>query len=85
MSTLKTLVSLVVAGKGVTVLYESSTSNAQAGIVYRDLRNESGPTSIGYAAIWNPQNDNPALRRFLSILRERYGRRALSSELAGCG
>lgn len=81
----ESLTSLVAAGGGVTVLYESSIGRPQLGVVYRTLQDESGPSYIGYLATWNPNNDNPALRRLLSLLRECYGRRDSLTALAGRG
>lgn len=69
---LDSLLGLVAAGAGVTVLYESGATAAQGEIVFRELIDELGPSSVSYAAVWKPCNDNPALRRLLSLIRERY-------------
>lgn len=81
---LENLLGLVAIGGGVTLLYESSAGARHPGIVYRELLDGPGPSCIQYAAFWSSKNDNPALRRFISLLQQRYGRRALSAELARC-
>ena len=67
--TLRNLVSL---GFGVGFVTESDIGSSVSGLIYRELRDGSGPSRIGYSAHWRAENDNPALAGFLSLLRERY-------------
>lgn len=67
--TLKSLVSL---GFGVGLVTESDIGASLSGLVYRELRDGTGPSRIGYSAHWRTDNDNPALAGFLALLRERY-------------
>ncbi|MDI1267389.1 MAG: LysR substrate-binding domain-containing protein [bacterium] len=67
--TMKDLVSL---GFGVGLVTESDVGSSVSGLVYRELRDGTGPSRIGYSAHWRAENDNPALANFLALLRERY-------------
>jgi DNA-binding transcriptional LysR family regulator len=64
--------SLVGAGFGVSLVTESDVGANFAGLIYRELRDGTGPSCIGYSAHWRADNDNPALASFLKILGERY-------------
>lgn len=61
------LMSLVAIGRGLTLTSEATTSTSFHGLVYRPIEGETLP----FSAIWSPKNDNPALRRLLSIARAR--------------
>lgn len=60
---------LVGAGLGVAVLAESASGASYPGVVFRPVGDETGPTMVEAAAYWDPKRDNPALRRFLALLR----------------
>ena len=64
--------SLVSLGFGVGLVTESDIGSSLSGLVYRELRDGTGPSRIGYSAHWRAENDNPALAGFLAVLRERY-------------
>ncbi|WP_453973565.1 LysR family transcriptional regulator [Amorphus sp. MBR-141] len=59
------LMPLVAIGQGLTLTSEATTAAHFPGVIYRPLANEVLP----FCAIWSPQNDNPALRRLLSLAR----------------
>lgn len=59
------LMHLVALGRGLTLTSEATTAANFPGIVYRTLAGETLP----FCAVWSPQNDNPALRRLLSLAR----------------
>ena len=63
---------LVGAGFGITLLTEATVGTNFVGVVYKDIRDVTEPTRIGYSAHWRGDNDNPALASFLKILSERY-------------
>lgn len=67
-----TIVGLVVAGLGVSLVCETYVGATYAGLVYREARDGNGPSRVSYAALWQKDNDNPALARFLKLLEERY-------------
>ena len=64
--------SLVTAGFGVSLVTESDAGESSAGLIYREIRDGVGPSSIGYCAQWRRDNDNPTLVQFLKVLSERY-------------
>lgn len=59
------LLSLVALGYGLTITSEATTALSIPGIVYRSITGEVVP----FSAVWSPRNDNPALRRLLSMAR----------------
>jgi DNA-binding transcriptional LysR family regulator len=63
---------LVGAGFGITLLTEATVGTNFVGVVYKDIRDATEPTRIGYSAHWRTDNENPALASFLKILSERY-------------
>ena len=64
--------SLVGAGFGVSLVTESDVGARLSGLTYRELRDGTGPSRVGYSAHWRADNDNPVLASFLKILGERY-------------
>lgn len=59
------LMSLVAVGQGVTLVSEAAKGARFRGVVYRPIRGSILP----FSALWSIRNDNPALRRFLSLAR----------------
>ncbi|KLK91927.1 LysR family transcriptional regulator [Microvirga vignae] len=59
------LLSLVALGRGLTLTSEAMTAAQFPGICYRPIAGEILP----FNAVWSPNNDNPALRRLLSIAK----------------
>jgi DNA-binding transcriptional LysR family regulator len=64
--------SLVAAGFGLSLVTESDIGTKFSGLTYRELRDGSGPSRVGFSAHWRADNDNPALTTFLKLLGERY-------------
>ncbi|OWJ63733.1 LysR family transcriptional regulator [Inquilinus limosus] len=62
------ILGLVGAGFGITFVPESQTAAAYPGVVFRPIAGDEALLSI--SAAWLAVNDNPALRRFLSVLRQ---------------
>jgi DNA-binding transcriptional LysR family regulator len=63
------ILSIVDGNRGITLTCESSTGNILPGVLFREVRDGNGPTRVGYVAYWRRNNDNPALKEFLSLLR----------------
>lgn len=61
------LLNLVTLGDEITVVSEGWTKTHFPGLILRPLDNEDDELSIH--AVWSPDNDNPALRRFISFVR----------------
>jgi hypothetical protein len=59
------LMQLVAMGQGLTLTSEAITAARFPGVVFRPLNGQVWP----YSAVWSPRNDNPALRRLLSLAR----------------
>ena len=66
------LMSLVGAGFGITLLTEASAGANIAGVTYREVREGAEPARVSYSAHWREDNQNPALASFLKVLGERY-------------
>jgi len=65
------LMAIVGLGLGVSLISYSSTGVSYPDVRYAELEGEH----LAFSAVWSPQNDNPALRRFLSdarLLSKRY-------------
>lgn len=60
-----TLMQLVALGTGITVTSEATTGAKFPGVIYRLLVT----TDLPFCAVWSPRNDNPALRRLLSLAK----------------
>ncbi|MCA3576376.1 MAG: LysR family transcriptional regulator [Bradyrhizobium sp.] len=71
------LMQVVALGRGITLTSEATTAAHFPGVVYRPLADEILP----FCAIWSPHNDNPALRRLLSLARI-MSKRGKSSPMA---
>ncbi len=64
--------SLIAAGFGVSLVTESDIGANFSALTYRELRDGTGPSRVGFSAHWRSDNDNPALANFLKLLGERY-------------
>ncbi|MCK1328842.1 MULTISPECIES: LysR family transcriptional regulator [unclassified Bradyrhizobium] len=64
--------SLISMGTGISLVLESDIGASFAGLVYRELRDGTGPSRVDFYAHWRDDNENPALKRFLDLLAERY-------------
>ncbi|MBG0794064.1 LysR family transcriptional regulator [Methylocystis sp. H62] len=58
---------LVVLGFGLGLMNDSNVSICYPGVSFRQLPRDD--SHLGFCAVWLPGNDNPALRRFLSLAR----------------
>lgn len=64
--------SLISMGMGLSLVMESDMGASFAGLAYRELQDGTGPSRLDFYAHWRDDNENPALKRFLSLLTERY-------------
>ncbi|MBW5440496.1 LysR family transcriptional regulator [Bradyrhizobium canariense] len=64
--------SLTSMGMGLSLVMESDIGASFAGLVYRELQDGAGPSRVDFYAHWRDDNENPALKRFLDLLVERY-------------
>lgn len=63
---------LIRMGLGLCLVLESDTGEDLKGLTYRELRDGTGPSRIGFSAAWREDNENPALMTFLRLISERY-------------
>jgi DNA-binding transcriptional LysR family regulator len=66
---IKALVSMRI---GISLILESDLGANLPSPIYRELRDGTGPSRIGFSAFWRSANENPTLAAFLTLLRERY-------------
>ena len=66
------LLSMVGAGQGISLLHECGTGVKYPGVIFREIYRKGEPTLVNNVAYWQSTNDNPAFRRLLSLLGERY-------------
>jgi DNA-binding transcriptional LysR family regulator len=64
--------SLVIMKLGISLVLESDIGANVSGLVYRELRDGTGPSRLDYSAYWRADNENPALESFLRLLSSRY-------------
>lgn len=64
--------SLVTMKLGLSLALESDVGSNFLGLTYRELRDGTGPSRIGFSAAWREDNENPSLKDFLKLLAERY-------------
>lgn len=72
-------------GRGLTLISEAATAMHFPGVIYRPILGEE----LAFSAVWSPRNENPALRRMLSLARKMSEARSPSApigdrDLAGC-
>jgi DNA-binding transcriptional LysR family regulator len=63
---------LVAAGFGVSLMCEAAVGFNCSGVAYREARDGTGSTRVGYTGYWDDANENPALKNFIKLLEERY-------------
>jgi DNA-binding transcriptional LysR family regulator len=63
----ETLMHLVAMGRGVSLTSEATLATSFPEVVFRPI--SGGDATLQFSAVWWPGNDNPALRRFLSLAR----------------
>ncbi|WBX82913.1 LysR family transcriptional regulator [Sphingosinicella microcystinivorans] len=68
----ESILSVLGSGLGLTVICEGGTGARYPDVVYRPVHGEQGPALIEYSGYWRKDNGNPALRRFLAFVRDRY-------------
>ena len=65
--TRENLLGLVAAGHGLSLVSEAATGIGVPGVVYRPVDDPGATVTVRLA--WMPENDNPALRRFVSFAK----------------
>jgi DNA-binding transcriptional LysR family regulator len=68
----ESVISTVPIGRYVTIVAESSTGVIWPGLKFLEISDNGGPARLDFALYWRQDNDNPALKKFLKMLQERY-------------
>lgn len=68
----ESILAMLEAGQRISVHCESCAGLTFPGVVYREVRDASGPSYIPFTACWQGDNKNPALARFLELLRAHH-------------
>jgi DNA-binding transcriptional LysR family regulator len=68
-SILKSLISMKL---GLGLMLESDAGVRVPSIVFKELRDGTGPARVQFSAFWQDSNNNSALAKFLQLLQERY-------------
>ncbi|MBN9537125.1 MAG: LysR family transcriptional regulator [Alphaproteobacteria bacterium] len=68
----ESILAMLKTGHRISVHCESCAGLAYSGVVYREVRDASGPSYVSFTACWDDANKNPALARFLDLLREHH-------------
>lgn len=75
-----TLMQLVAFGRGLSLTTAAATAVLLPGVVFRPLLTDELP----FSAVWSPRNDNPALRRLISLARTMAKTEATAREQVTC-
>ena len=73
------IMNLVGLGLGVSLVAEHWCGVSYPGVVFRPVGGED--ERVRFSLVWRPENDNPALRRFVSLARV-HARKAASDDAA---
>lgn len=68
----ESILAMLEGGRWISVHCKSYAGLAYPGVVYREVRDASGPSYIAFTACWQEANKNAALARFLDLLREHH-------------
>lgn len=66
------ILSILGGGLALSIVCEGGTGARYPDVVYRPVHGEQGAAVIIFSGYWREDNDNPALRRFLTFVRDRY-------------
>ena len=58
---------------GISITSEATVATPYPNIIFRPI--SGGDETVAFSAVWLPGNDNPALRRFLSLAKARAKRK----------
>jgi DNA-binding transcriptional LysR family regulator len=68
----ESVLSMIAAKRFISVATEASQGAAWQDIHFREIHDPTGPARLEYALYWQPDNKNPALKRFFKLIEERY-------------
>ncbi|MPZ31473.1 MAG: LysR family transcriptional regulator [Rhodospirillales bacterium] len=68
----ESVLSMLEIGHRISVHCESCARLIYPGVVYREVRDASGPSYVSFTACWDDANKSPALARFVDLLRKHH-------------
>jgi DNA-binding transcriptional LysR family regulator len=68
----ESILAILETGHKISVHSESWTGLVYPGVVYREVRDISGPSYVIFSACWEDDNKNPALARFIDLLQKHH-------------
>ncbi len=68
----ESLMSVLGGGRSISVTCEGAQGVQYPDVVMKEVRGAHGQTLLSFSAYWRPDNQNPALKRFLAFVRSRY-------------
>jgi DNA-binding transcriptional LysR family regulator len=71
-TSLESVLSIVPIGRFITILTDSSLGVTWPGLQFREIYEQSGTARLEYSLYWREENENPALKRFIKLIEERY-------------
>lgn len=67
-----TIIGMVNVGRFITIATDSMQGANHRDLVFKDLHSSAGQTYLDFYAFWREDNENPALKYFFKLLKERY-------------
>lgn len=71
-TSLESVLSMITARRFVSIATEASQGVTWPDLQFREIYDPSGPARLEYSLYWRNDNDNPALKRFIKLIEERY-------------
>lgn len=71
-TSIERVISTVTIGRYITLTTEASNGAVWPGLKFLEIADNGGAARLDFALYWRRDNKNPALKKFLKMLRERY-------------
>lgn len=71
-TSLESVLSIVSAGRFITVATEASQGVTWPDLNFREVHDQNGTARLEFSVYWREDNENPALQRFFTLINERY-------------
>lgn len=67
-----TIINMVNVRRFITIATEGMQGANHTDLIFKDLHSSAGQTYLDFFAFWREDNENPALKYFFKLLKERY-------------
>lgn len=71
-TSIESVISTVTIGRYITIVTEASNGVTWPGLKLLEIADNGGAARLDFALYWRKDRDNPALKKFLRMLQERY-------------